>query len=432
MNTVIVWIRNDLRLHDNPALYHALQTGHSVVCVYIHSEHLGMASKLWLDAALDSFQRDLKANGLELKIYFGKPLEVFEKLSVQALYWNRRYEPHLAAEDAKIQKKFRNVEIKTFQGNVLFEPGTILSREGRPYQVFTPFWNTISKLDSPRPLSRLNVEPQETTCKWHFAPYWTPTEREALKRMEDFVNSCLIDYAQARDFPALNGTSKLSPYLHFGQLSIRTLWHACSNRGADAFLRELGFREFAMQLLHHYPKLPHEPLREEFRAFCWSKDKSALQAWQEGKTGYPIVDAGMRELLATGWMHNRVRMIAGSFLVKQLLLPWQEGEQWFWEHLVDADLANNSFNWQWVAGCGADAAPYFRIFNPILQGKKFDPEGHYIRTWIPELKSVPTEHIHTPWLAHSTYPKPIVDLVSARKRALQAFHMLTNKRLGRS
>jgi deoxyribodipyrimidine photo-lyase len=266
--------------------------------------------------------------------------------------------------------------------------------------------------------------PKVTTRAWKFSNFWIPTEEEALKKMRHFIDSDLAGYEVRRDIPSLDGTSKLSPYIHFGQLSIRTLWHECAKTDSTSFLRSLIWREFAIQLLFHFPTLPDEPLRPEFKNICWKQQDGHLEAWRTGKTGYPIVDAGMRELLATGWMHNRVRMIVGSFLVKHLLISWQEGQKWFWECLVDADEANNSFGWQWVAGTGADAQPFFRIFNPILQGKKFDPDGAYIRRWIPELSEVSALNIHTPWLCEKPlygYQKPIIDLNAARKAAIEAY-----------
>jgi deoxyribodipyrimidine photo-lyase len=359
----------------------------------------------------------------------------------------------------------RNVKTRQFNGSLLFSPTQVETQQGGPYKVFTPFWRQClaepepgeplpppAKLPAPSTwpstlsLDDLDLEP---ALNWTegLAEAWEPGEAGAGAELERFLDEALHAYATDRDRPDRRGTSRLSPYLHFGEISPRTIWHAVKEhaavregrglvKGAESYLREVGWREFAHHLLHHFPDTVEEPLRPEFSDFPWADDEEALMAWQRGQTGFPIVDAGMRELWATGWMHNRVRMIVGSFLVKDLLIPWQEGARWFWDTLVDADLANNTLGWQWVAGCGADAAPYFRVFNPILQGKKYDPDGAYVSRWVPELAGLPVRWIHEPWNASaeileeagvelgSSYPHPLVDHGEARDRALEAYSLI--------
>lgn len=428
---IIVWIRNDLRIEDNPALLYAMQTSKEVIALYIWHENIGKRSRSWLKKAISSFQESVHCIVRE-----GDPLEVLQKVlsetKAKALFWNRRYEPENIKIDATVEKSLPGITIKTFAGNVLFEPGTILNRSGKPFQVFTPFWNVVKRLTPDTPQDAVTTHTyrpdplkyDEEPSLWH---YWEPTEKKAKALVREFIQERLSSYEEARNYPARFGTSKLSPYLHFGELSVKWLWAEILRHGGEFYLRELAWREFAIHLLYHYPHMPYKPLDAKFQKFPWICDKTALRAWQEGKTGYPIVDAGMRELKETGWMHNRVRMIVGSFLVKHLLLPWQEGEKWFWELLVDADLANNSMGWQWIAGCGADAAPYFRIFNPVLQGKKFDPEGIYVKRYVPELEAVPIKYIHTPWECKNSYVPPIVDHKIARERALKAFNTLIKR-----
>jgi deoxyribodipyrimidine photo-lyase len=341
------------------------------------------------------------------------------------------------------------------------EPWRIKTRQGEPYKVFTPFWKALRAAMPPdRPLAApehvrgvMSGPESDRLDDWGLLPTmpdwagglreaWTPGEAGARARLEAFLEEGLDRYADGRDRPDRSGTSRLSPHLHFGEVSPRQAWHGAlgaqasrdlPERQVGAFLRELGWREFCLHLLHHWPRLPVQAWRSDFAAFAWAEDRAGLSAWQAGRTGYPIVDAGMRELWRTGWMHNRVRMVAASFLVKHLLIPWQDGEAWFWDTLVDADLASNAANWQWVAGSGADAAPYFRIFNPVLQGRRFDPDGAYVRQWVPELGRLPANHVHAPWEAPAAvlegagvrlgidYPHPLVDHKAARKRALAAF-----------
>jgi deoxyribodipyrimidine photo-lyase len=358
-------------------------------------------------------------------------------------------EPASIARDAELREALeeRGLDVEDFPGNLLFEPGTIRNAQGDPYRVFTPFWKAcLAAPPPPRPTgppAEIRIPsawPDSSALadlarelEWNrpgLRESWRPGERAAAERLGEFLDRASGDYAIDRDRPERPGTSRLSPHLHFGELSARQIWHAVSARQPpeqDAFLRQIVWREFAHHLLFHFPQTLREPLRPEFVRFPWRVDAAGLEAWTNGRTGYPMVDAGMRELRSTGWMHNRVRMIAASFLVKHLLIPWQEGAAWFWDTLVDADLANNTLGWQWVAGCGADAAPYFRIFNPVLQGEKFDPNGNYVRRWAPELAPIPARWIHRPWeaptglAAGTAYPAPIVNHGQARMRALAAF-----------
>lgn len=391
-----------------------------------------------------------------------------------AVYWNRRYEPAAVQHDAAIKQALRGdgLDAESFNAALLFEPWTIKNLSGKPFQVFTPYWKAClaqpeqpepvpapRKLSAPdtwpasEPLKTLELEPR---VDWAggMRKSWTPGEKGAQRQLQRFLESALGGYGETRNIPGVAGTSRLSPHLHFGELGPRQVWHAVRShgmfgskgrapgsgaRGEETYLRELGWREFAHHLLFHFPHTPQEPLRPDFARFPWAKNVRALKAWQRGGTGYPIVDAGLRELWATGWMHNRVRMIVGSFLVKDLLLPWRAGARWFWDTLVDADLANNTLGWQWTAGCGADAAPYFRIFNPVSQGERFDPQGSYVRRWVPELTRVPDEFIHRPWEAPplalaeagvalgADYPRPLVNHSEARDRALEAFAILKSK-----
>jgi deoxyribodipyrimidine photo-lyase len=388
--------------------------------------------------------------------------DLLAESGASAVFWNRRYEPVAIARDRTLKSQLGvlGIDIGSFDGNLLFEPGTIRNGRGEPYRVFTAFWraclarlgvppchNAPEKLRAPGnwpqslALAELELEPKgEWACV--LGESWQPGERGAKKQLKRFVKAALQDYSTGRDIPGVVATSRLSPHLHFGEISPAELWRTIqnvSNDGAagdpaacDAYLRQLGWREFAYHLLYHFPESAEQCLRPEFAAFPWRTDAKALRAWQRGKTGYPLVDAGMRELRQTGWMHNRVRMVVASFLVKHLLIGWQQGAAWFWETLVDADLANNSLGWQWVAGCGADAAPYFRIFNPVIQGEKFDAAGEYVRRWVPELARLPDRWIHKPWKAPASklaeaglrlgrdYPFPLIAHEEARKRALAA------------
>lgn len=452
MDPCIVWIRNDLRLDDNPALLAASKTGRPLILCFIWSEDdqtpylPGGASRAWLHDSLLEFNKSLKDR---LIIRKGSYLEVLEKLITETksacLYWNRCYEPHFIVKDKEIMAAFkeRSIDVQSFNGNLLFEPWELATKQNKPFQVFTPFYKACQLLevtdpfDAPskllfysEPLAKEKVEALSLLTRSPSLDLWQPGEEGAKSRLEHFINRALSDYAHSRDFPALDGTSRLSAHLHFGEISVRRLYkriNELETPSATSYIRELFWREFAAHLLFYFPKTPDEPMRTDFARFPWRRDPQQLTCWQQGVTGYPIVDAGMRELKATGWMHNRVRMIVGSFLVKHLLLSWKEGEAWFWEKLFDADLANNALGWQWVAGCGADAAPYFRIFNPILQGKKFDPKGIYVKKWVPELRAIPDKCVHTPWLVHCPeYHTPIVDLDFGRMRALEAFTEMKN------
>lgn len=470
---VIVWLRNDLRMADNPALQHAVMTGAPVIPVFILSETeeggwpLGGASRWWLHHSLKNLSAQFAERKMSLVLRSGAALDVLEQLidetGATGVFWNRRYEPAIIDRDAKIKKELTDKDVLTlsFNGSLLFEPWHIKTGEGRPYQVFTPFWNTCTSL--PEPLAPTSTPKSivaypkklesDNLESWKLLPIipwdkdfyaaWTPGEEGAQRALKKFLRP-MIDYDEGRNFPHRVGTSRLSPYLHFGEISARQIWHTVRHhsqkeknptlfKNAQVYLKEIGWREFAHHLLYHFPHTPEKPLRAAFEKFPWEKDAAGLRAWQKGMTGYPIVDAGMRELWTTGWMHNRVRMIVASFLVKDLRISWTEGARWFWDTLVDANLANNTLGWQWSAGCGADAAPYFRIFNPTSQGEKFDPDGDYVKKWIPELKKIPSKWIHKPWsmppevVALSgvkigrDYPPPNVDHAQARDRALSSF-----------
>jgi deoxyribodipyrimidine photo-lyase len=472
--TAIVCCRQDLRLDDNPALNAAVQTCKPVVPVFIWDPDSegdwspGGASRCWLHFALKKLEKALHDVGSRLVIREGPTLECLLKLiddiSADCVFWNRRYEPAVIARDCKIKTALtkRGLRVESFNALLLFEPWTVKTKTSTPYKVFTPFYRAC--LSQPEPDDPISAPSQmKAPAKWptsaklealnllprihwdtSIREAWTLDESAEAPHIDKFVHQALADYPTARDRPDVDGTSRVSPYLHSGELSPHRLWHAVRaatrrpktgppRKAAENYLRELIWREFAYHLLFHFPKTVSEPLNPGFAKFAWRKDPRGLKAWHKGQTGYPIVDAGMRQLWTTGWMHNRVRMIVGSFLVKDLLLPWQDGAEWFWDTLVDADLANNTLGWQWVAGCGADAAPFFRIFNPIRQGEKFDPEGNYVRQWVPELSKLPDRWIHKPWQAPEpvlkdaeirlgqTYPQPIVDHDEARVRALETF-----------
>lgn len=492
--TSIVWFRQDFRLADNPALHAALERGGVVTPVFVWSPDEegdwspGGATKWWLHQSLKALDKSLRERGARLVIRRGPALETLRGLlketGATAVFWNRRYEPAITARDAQIKNGLRagGFEVESFNAALLHEPWTIQNQSGRPFQVFTPFWkHCLSKPDPAAPLPAppkikspakwpmsLALEELELEPKKEWAGgiriAWQPGEAGAMTEFQRFVACGFDNYSGQRNRPDVPGTSRLSPHLHFGEISPRQIWHGLrqmAERGAPVsdparserlqsksraggrcsgdegwrssqFLAEIGWREFAHHLLFHFPHTTHEPLRSEFKNFPWRKEPAWLRAWEKGRTGFPIVDAGMRELWATGWMHNRVRMIVASFLVKDLLLPWQSGAAWFWDTLVDADLAQNTLGWQWTAGCGADAAPYFRVFNPQSQGEKFDPNGDYVRRWCPELAKLPMEHIHAPARAPAdvltragitlgvNYPEPIVSHAIAREVALEA------------
>ncbi len=465
---VIVWFRQDLRLDDHPALLAAVKSGSPVIPLYIYDEEnqegwkIGGASKWWLHYALKDLSKQIEEAGSKLILGSGKSDQVLAALcrecKAQKVFFNRRYEPASRELEEKISKELKviGIEFESFAGSLLFEPEAIKTKQGGPYQVYTPYWRACleklpieKSLPAPKNIPSPTKFPKSKDLKdfnllpkisWDsgFAKFWDPSLEGARKLFKDHRDHKLDDYKEARDFPGTDGTSRLSPYLHFGQISPRRIWHSLYDRpvknadGKTQYLKEVVWREFAYHLLYHFPHTDSNPLRSEFKKFPWQQDEQKLCAWKKGQTGYPFVDAGMRQLWQVGWMHNRVRMMVASFLVKHLLIAWQEGAHWFWDTLVDADLASNSFGWQWTSGCGADAAPYFRIFNPIMQGEKFDPEGIYIRKYVPELEKMPNEWIHKPWEAPpdvlkkaevklgETYPKPIVDHQKARERALKA------------
>ena len=466
-NIAIHWFRQDLRLADNPALDLAARHG-NVLPVYIFDDRnaasyaMGGASRYWLHRSLQSLHASL---GAMLSVYRGNPIDILADIAarhaVNAIYWNRCYEPWRIERDAAIKQhlKATGIKVESANGSLLWEPWTIQKQDGSPYKVFTPFYRKgclqaeIPREPIPAPQNvtyqrdkkaALSIEQLALLPKirWdkQLEPHWTIGEQGAYQRFQQFIDQGLSHYKDGRNLPDKPYVSRLSPYLHFGEISSNQLWHGVRRIGDDKhidhFCSELGWREFSYSLLYHNPALPTRNLQPKFDAFPWVKDNALLSAWQNGQTGVPMVDAGMRELWQTGYMHNRVRMIAGSFLVKNLRLHWHHGERWFWDTLVDADLANNSASWQWIAGCGADAAPYFRIFNPVTQGQKFDPQGGYVRRFIPEIAALPDKYLFSPWQAPapvlkqagielgSNYPEPIVDLGQSRNAALEAFKSL--------
>ena len=473
---VIHWFRKDLRLADNPALSSAAESGHPILAVYILEDGdsdpwaPGGASRWWLHHSLKALNESLRTLGNRLILRRGRPQEILRELvdetDAMAVYCNRLAEPHAIKVDSELGHILNasGAWFRILDGNLFFPPGSIMTKNGEPYKVFTPFYKAcLKKFPLPAPLPAPKRLPcvkklirSDSLDQWKLLPekpdwsagwldMWTPGEQRALSRLDSFLEQSATEYKSSRDRPDISGTSRLSPHFHFGEMSplscwYRTLSHANpkSKGNSESFLRQILWREFSHHLLYHWPDFPEKPFRPEFERFPWVRNEEALRRWQRGLTGYPIVDAGMRELWATGWMHNRVRMIAASFLVKHLLVPWQDGAKWFWNTLVDADLANNSVSWQWVAGCGADAAPFFRIFNPILQGQKFDPDGAYVRRWVPELTNLPNKYIHQPWTTSkdilrdsgfslgNSYPFPIVDHLAARNRALETLKHMRN------
>lgn len=471
--TVIFWFTLDLRLTDHPGLAAAFRDFETVIPVLVLDKRdpwfFGGASQWWLHHSIAKLQHAIQLQGGSLVLKTGNTEEVLAQLcqttKAAAVYCSRAYEPWLAdlqyTVNAKLQKQ--DLSCKRFSGRLLYEPELILNQQGKPFQVFTPYYkHSLKQFDNHQPLTmppsrwhskRVQSEtlkswqllPQKPNWAEPFTQLWSPGEAGAHAQLTLSVEDTVADYAQQRDIPGVAGTSNLSPHLHFGEISPRQVWHqvrTTSRLTAEArepFLRQLVWREFSHYLLHYWPTFPSEPFKANFVHFPWRKSKAQLTAWQQGTTGYPIVDAGMRQLWQTGWMHNRVRMIVASFLCKHLRLSWQLGAKWFWDTLLDADLANNSAGWQWVAGCGADAAPYFRIFNPILQGEKFDSQGQYIRTWVPELRNLPNKFIHQPWSAPAEiltkanitlgkdYPHPIVDHQQARQDALSAYAHMKQK-----
>ncbi len=465
----IVWFRNDLRLADNPALFHAAAKG-QVIPVYIWDEinpgewAPGAASRCWLHHALNSLNRNLAG---ALRIFSGNPEQIIQRLvdttQARGVYWNRCYQPWAIKRDKHLKQQLCScdIEVKSFNGSLLWEPWTVNKPDRTHYKVFTPFFNkgcrnaTAPRLPYPKPqplrlnyssdlpeqkelneLKLLDNRPWAETMSSH----WDITETGASLVMQRFISERLEYYSAGRDFPAQENTSYLSPYLAHGLISPNQVWHHSLQQAIQQqqesqlikFQQELGWREFSYYQLFHNPHITDANLNEKFNRFPWRDDPDQQQIWQQGNTGFPMIDAGMRQLWQTGYMHNRVRMIVASFLVKNQLQHWIHGARWFWDTLVDADLASNSASWQWVAGCGADAAPYFRIFNPVTQGEKFDPEGDYIRQYVPELSTLPNRYIHKPWEAPQEalqqagitlgkeYPAPILDLKTSRQAALNA------------
>ncbi len=478
--TIIVWFREDLRLDDNPALFEASISAKHVIPVYIFDEQnvddwsMGAASRWWLERSLAKLREQLRNRQSDLLLFQGESASLLSKVisasNVDAVYWNRLYTPVQIRRDKKIKSQLREagIEAVSFEGNVLIEPWKTLNKTNSPYRVFTPFWKRVKedliarppdvypitdklpplpkKLIKNESLQSLGLYHSKVDWAAEFPNYWSPGFEGAIQIKNEFINDEINHYDKQRDLPNIEGTSRLSPHLHFGEISVKALWMEIYRGLASTsqsqqqqiwpYLRQLAWRDFSQYLLFHFDHIDRKPFRADFAEFPWHEDQQSLAKWQQGKTGYPLVDAGMRQLWQTGWMHNRVRMVCASFLTKHLLIHWFEGAKWFWDTLVDADLANNSCGWQWVAGSGADAAPYFRIFNPMTQSKKFDPKGQYIRQWIPELSSLDNKHIHEPWLADKTvlkqaglelgknYPHIIIEHSKARQRALAAYSRL--------
>ena len=484
MTVGIVWFRNDLRTADNPALSEAIARCDRLLPIYIHAPEEaqpnspGAASRWWLHHSLVDLDRSLREIGSRLLIRRGSSQALLDQVvgdsNASYVFWNRLYEPALIARDSQIKTHLQSsgVTCLSANGSLLLEPWQILNKSKQPFRVFTPFWKahqSRAPIDPPKPppdavpsvprnidslqITDLNLLPN---IPWDdgLRATWSVGEEAAHAELEVFLHQRLSSYAEDRDRPDRVGTSRLSPYLHCGQLSPRQVMYAVEGytsrntqaglvKGAEVYKRELGWREFAYHLLYHFPDTVEAPLDRRFALLPWRNDYAEdLAAWRAGQTGFPIIDAGMRELWHTGWMHNRVRMLVASLLTKNLRIHWKEGERWFWDTLVDADLANNIQGWQWTAGCGADAAPYFRIFNPVLQGERYDPEGNYVRRWIPEIAKLPNKVIHKPWEAPDvtltaagiqmgvTYPLPIVDLKTSRRAALEAFEQVKRGKQG--
>ncbi|WP_438748373.1 cryptochrome/photolyase family protein [Pararhizobium sp. O133] len=467
---LLVWFRKDLRLGDNHALHAAVQSGRGVIPVYIREPAesgtgpLGAAQTWWLHHSLQAFCESLGNLDSGLLLLTGKPEDVFARLIAETgasgVYWNRRYDPDGIAVDSALKNRLGDagLTVRSFAGQLLHEPSRLKTGAGMPYRVYTPFWRALeasgepdAPLDAPEhipapadwpkseKLADWNLLPAKPDWAEAFREVWTPGEAAALERLQDFIDGTIDGYKTNRDLPSRDGTSRLSPHLALGEISPARIWHATRNlkdvpvEDVVTFRKELAWRDFSYHLLFHNPDLPRENLNRRYDRFEWGDDEGAFTLWTKGRTGYPIVDAGMRQLWRHGTMHNRVRMIAASFLIKDLLIDWRRGEAWFRDTLVDADPASNAASWQWVAGSGADASPFFRIFNPILQGEKFDPDGTYVKTFVPELENMPAKFVHRPFEAPAaalkaagvtlgeTYPKPLVDHAKARDRALAAY-----------
>ncbi|MDX1949077.1 MAG: deoxyribodipyrimidine photo-lyase [Rickettsiales bacterium] len=482
MNHSLVWFRQDLRITDNPALKNAIENSKFTSAIYILDDEkkqkiraLGGASKWWLHYALQDLSNNLKENyNIDLIIRKGNPEEIIPEIcaenNIEKLYYNRLYEPYYYKRDSEISDILskQNIAVENFNSALLVEPWEVKNGSREFFKVYTHFYKACLKnfiprnsIKKPKPqnkkfqkdifsesLESLNLTPKKPNWAKGFYDYWQVSEGAAENRLYNFLENLVENYDEKRNFPDVENTSKLSPYLHFGQISPHQILDACelfkqknpnSINGINKFISEIYWREFSYNLMFNFPSLPEKNFRAEFDNFPWEDNLENLKKWQKGKTGYPIIDAGMRELWHTGWMHNRVRMIVGSLLTKHLLTHWKYGEEWFWDCLVDADLANNSASWQWVSGSGADAAPYFRIFNPVMQGEKFDAYGVYVRKWIPELKHLPNEFIHKPWLASplilkaagvelgKNYPEPIIPMEKGRNKALEAYQKMRGK-----
>lgn len=474
MANAIIWFRNDLRLADNPALQAALDAGYAPIPIYIHAPEEegtwapGAAAEAWRHHSLAALDAMLRIRGSRLRIFHAPSLQTLQTLAAacnaEAVFWNRRYEPAIEKRDTAIKSALRRqgLHVESHNGALLVEPWQVATKQGGPYKVFTPFWRAATAaLQLPRlhdapatlpnvsdgphglPLDALRLTP---SLGWDegFWKHWQPGEAGAHTALDAFAEGALRDYRAERDRPDHAGTSRLSPHLHFGEIApwrivsvLSELRNARLGEEIDGYIRQLGWREFAHHLLHHFPLTTEQNLNPRFIDFSWAKvDDRMRDAWRHGRTGVPIVDAGMRELWSTGWMHNRVRMIVGSYLCKHMRYHWREGARWFWDTLVDADLANNTLGWQWIGGTGADAAPYFRIFNPVTQAEKFDPDGAYIARWVPELSRLPPKLRHAPWTDPSVvarhapdYPrKPIVDLALGRAAALDAYRLIGGER----
>ena len=465
MATVFCWFHQDLRLGDNPALWEAVSSGSEVIPIYILDDEAagvrapGGASRWWLHHSLASLSKDLERLGSRLILARGKAEDIFPKLVAEmeasGIYTHRRNEPWAQAQLERVSTALKGKAKLHLCDSVLLKPsGSVLSKSGGRFRVFTPFMNAMLKQGSfrsviekpssiPAPktwlhsltLEELDLLPKKPNWGEKLTPFWQIGEQAAHQNLERFITEAIEHYANERDLPSASSVSRLSPHLHFGEISPITIYHRVMGAqggslsgGAEKFIAEVIWREFCYELLDQFPDMPTRPLRREFECFPWRDNfASDLSAWQRGQTGYPLVDAGMRELYESGWMHNRLRMITASFLTKHLLIPWQEGERWFFDKLVDADLASNTANWQWVAGCGADAAPYFRIFNPITQGEKFSA-ADYVRRWVPEVADRPDATLFTPKSGEANYPSPLIDHPTARERALEAFASIKAKK----
>ena len=481
MPTTVVWFRNCLRLADHAPLVHAAERGTVVpVFVWAPDEHgdwpPGGAHRWWLHQSLAALDAALRAKGSRLILRQGASktelVSICRAADADRVVWHTAYAPALRQRDAEVRDALESegIETRQFAGRILHDPEQVRTGSGGPYKVYTPFWNRFREevtIDPPLGVPRLGpsrgpeawpesvdldalalTDLAQDGVRWAdgMASEWTPGEAGARDRLATFLDEALLDYPEGRNVPAARDTSMLSPHLHWGEISPRTVWREANawvtngptREAADKFLSEIAWREFSYHVLHHFPDTTTAPLKDKYAAMPWRSDDDALRAWQQGQTGYPLVDAGMRQLWALGWMHNRVRMVVASFLTKDLLIRWQDGAAWFWDTLCGADLANNSMGWQWAAGSGADAQPFFRIFNPVSQSMTHDPAGDYIRRWVPELAALPTQHLHAPWTAPGdvldqagvtlgdTYPRPIVDHADARDRALEALQTVND------